>query len=199
MRDPIVSQELGLLARVRARLAEEPPAKARSERGLVRELERLRELLVAGGGKDAVALRDQWHRQSALLEQLRSAPREVAVNRDSPYFAHLRLREGGEERDLCLGRSTFIREDVRIVDWRNAPISLIFYRYQQDEEYEEEIAGRSRAGAVTARRTVVIRNGVLERIEAPEGVFAAEPGTRGRWRRRAEPRARLAGGQASAL
>ncbi len=199
MRDPIVSQELALLARVRARLEQEPPAKTRSDRGLVRELERLRELLVAGGGKDAVALRDQWHRQSALLEQLRSAPPEVGVNRDSPYFAHLRLREGGAERDLCLGRATFIREGVRIVDWRNAPISRIFYRYQQGEVYEEEIAGRFRAGVVTARRTVVIRNGVLERIEGPEGVFASEPETRGRWRRRVEPRARLAGGQASAL
>ena len=199
MSDPIVSQELALLARVRTQLKGARPAKVRSERGLVRELERLRELLAGGGGKDAVALREQFHRHSALLEQLRSTPREIPVDPESPYFAHLRLREGEEERDLCLGRATFIREGVRIVDWRNAPISRIFYRYEQDEDYEEEFAGKPRAGAVIARRTVVIRNGALERIEAPEGVFAPEPEAPGGWRRRVEPRSRLAGGQASAL
>ena len=31
---------------------------------------------------------------------------------------------------------------MRIVDWRHAPISRLFYRYQQGDEYEEEIAGR---------------------------------------------------------
>jgi DNA helicase-2/ATP-dependent DNA helicase PcrA len=114
----------------------------------------------------------------------------------SPYFAHLRLRENGAERDLCLGRATRIERGIRIVDWRNAPVSRIFYRYQQGDEYEEEFAGRAREGQVTARRTVRIRDGVLDRIEAPEGVFTAAQGS---WRRTEVAPARLAGGEATAL
>jgi DNA helicase IV len=55
------------------------------------------------------------------------------VRLDSPYFGHLRLREDGRERDLCLGKGTFIERGVTVVDWRNAPISRIFYRYRQGE------------------------------------------------------------------
>jgi DNA helicase-2/ATP-dependent DNA helicase PcrA len=197
---PIVAEELELLARVSAQLKRKSVTKAPTEGAIVEELQRLRELMVSGSErKDAVALRDQWYRQSALLEQLRSSRQRPAVDPGSPYFAHLRLREGQAERDLCLGRTTYIEGGVRIVDWRNAPISRIFYRYEQDEEYEEEFAGRTRMGAVAARRTVVIRDGVLERIDAPEGSFAAEPGASTGWRRLETHRPRLSGGQASAL
>ena len=86
---------------------------------------------------------------------------------------------------------------MRIVDWRHAPVSKIFYRYQQGDDYEEEVAGRERVGEVTARRTVRIRDGVLDRIEAPEGVFLAEPSG---WRAdRAASGRGCAGGARSAL
>ena len=54
-------------------------------------------------------------------------------------------------------------------------MSKIFYRYQQGDEYEEEFGGHARQGVVAARRSVRIRDGVLDRVEAPEGVFLAEP------------------------
>ena len=38
---------------------------------------------------------EQWNRQSALLDQLRASRQAPQVDRDSPYFAHLRLRENG--------------------------------------------------------------------------------------------------------
>ena len=198
--DPIVADELELLEGVSRCLAEAPEARAPSETPIVRELERLRELLVSGDeAKDAAALHQQWHRQSSLLRQLRVSRRAPQVDPRSPYFAHLRLREKGRERDLCLGRATRISDGIRIVDWRNAPISRVFYRYEQGEEYEEEFAGRARVGEILARRTVAIQDGVLNRVEAPEGVFAAEPGASGQWRRSARERPRLAGGEASAL
>ena len=31
-----------------------------------------------------------------------------------------------------------VRDGLRIVDWREAPIAQLFYRYQQGEEFEEE-------------------------------------------------------------
>jgi DNA helicase-2/ATP-dependent DNA helicase PcrA len=52
---------------------------------------------------------------------------------------------------------------------------------------------------VLARRTLVIREGRLERIEAPEGVFAAKDGAPGGWERIRGGPARLTGGEGSAL
>jgi DNA helicase-2/ATP-dependent DNA helicase PcrA len=196
----VVREELELLERVRRGLAECPPRHTPSEAPLVEELERLREQIVSRTeAKDAVALYDQWHRQSALLRQLRSSREAPSVDPRSPYFAHLRLRENGGERDVCLGRATCVERDVRIVDWRHAPVSRLFYRYEQGEEYDEEISGRRRLGEVVARRTVAIREGTLERIEAPEGVFARSAETPGGWERLERARARLAGGEGSAL
>jgi len=149
--------------------------------------------------KDSGALVQQWHRQSALLAQLRSSRDTPRVDPNSPYFAHLRLREKDRDRDLCLGRATCIEGGVRIVDWRNAPISKIFYRYQQGEEYEETMAERIHTGTVLARRTVHIRDAHLDRVEAPEGIFVANAEAEEGWLRVEGRRSRLAGGEASAV
>jgi DNA helicase-2/ATP-dependent DNA helicase PcrA len=195
---PIVSEELNLLEKVSALLREMTGPISPSEAPIVQELERIREQLVSGSDrKDVGALTQQWHRQSSLLRQLRASRDAPTVDPLTPYFAHLRLREDDEERDLCLGRATCIERGVRIVDWRNAPISRIFYRYRQGEEFEENLAGRLRAGEVVARRTVHIRDGILERIEAPEGIFT--PDAAGGWQRVERERPRLSGGEASAI
>jgi DNA helicase-2/ATP-dependent DNA helicase PcrA len=78
-------------------------------------------------------------------------------------------------------------------------VSRIFYRYQQGEDYEEEFAGRTRVGEVTARRTVRIRDGALDRIESPEGVYTIANDDSGDWSRSDRERPRLAGGEATAL
>lgn len=193
-------EERALLARILEQLRDAPEPKTASEAPIIRELERAREALVSGSaGTDEVALRDLWNRQNALLQQIRRAGEAPKVDPRSPYFAHLRLREDGKERDLCLGRATFVDRGVRIVDWRNAPVSRIFYRYEQGEEYEENFAGRARSGEVVARRTVSIRDSRLERVEAPEGVFVADASAAGGWRRTHRAKPRLSGGEAAAL
>ena len=85
-----------------------------------------------------------------------------------PYFAHLRVREGDEERDYCLGRHTFVDREagVRVIDWRWAPIASLFYRYREGEEFEEPFPGRVSRGVVAARRVVVIERGAVVRIAA---------------------------------
>ncbi|HJO24796.1 MAG: 3'-5' exonuclease [Myxococcota bacterium] len=200
MTHSIVSEELDLLGRVNRILAESPEAPPPSEAPIIEELRRLRELLISRQeSKDAVSLNEQWHRQNSLLEQLRTSRSAPKVDTRSPYFGHLQLRENGQIRDLCLGRATCIRRGVRIVDWRNAPVSRLFYRYAQGEEYEEEIAGRVRVGEVVSRRTVTIRETLLERIDAPEGTFTMAPEASSGWKRIERETARLAGGEGSAL
>jgi len=198
--DPIVSEEMKLLEQVSALLREWTPPVSPSEAPIVEELERIREQLISGSErKDVGALTQQWHRQTALLNQLRTSRETPIIDPSMPYFAHLRLLENESERDLCLGRATCIERGIRIVDWRNAPISRIFYRYRQGEEFEEDLAGRTRTGEVLARRTVQIRDGRLERIEAPEGIFDADDAAPGGWRRSERERPRLSGGEASAV
>jgi len=196
----VVREELDLLDEVTRTLAESPEAPPPSEAPIVEELRRLREQIIARReSKDVVSLNEQWHRQNALLEQLRTSRSAPKVDPRSPYFGHLQLREDDQVRDLCLGHATCIRRGIRIVDWRNAPVSRLFYRYAQGDDYEEEFAGRVRIGEVVARRSVTIREMRLERVESPEGTFAVEPAAPEGWERVSREAARLAGGEGSAL
>lgn len=200
VRPPIVEEELALLRETNLRLQEVPADAGPSEAALVQELGRVRDALIDGSeNKDTGALMQQWDRQSALLRQLRTSRAAPRVDPASPYFAHLRLREGADEWDVCLGKATFIKNGVRIVDWRNAPISKIFYRYQQDDEYDEEIAGKLRSGTVVQRRTVTIRDRRLDGVDSPEGSFRRDPRTTDHWLHSEREPPRLAGGEGSAL
>ena len=201
MPDPIVQEELALLAQVSRALAAADERPVPSESDLVDELEHIRDQLVRGGPDffDQSALATRWSVQSALLAQLRRSRSAPEVDPGSPYFAHLRLREDGRVRDVCLGRATRLDNGLRIVDWRHAPIAQLYYRYQQGESYEETISGRVQQGTVEARRAVTIRAGSLERVEAPEGIFDSDTSAPSGWRRAARPQPRLAGGEGAAL
>ena len=201
MPDAIVEDELALLAEVSRALAATDERPAPSEEKLIEELELIRDQLVRGGPDfyDQSALATRWSIQSSLLAQLRRSRAAPEVDPGSPYFAHMRLRESGRVRDVCLGRATRLDNGLRIVDWRHAPIAQLFYRYQQGDAYEEEISGRVSEGVIETRRAVTIRAAALERIEAPEGVFDQDPSAADGWRRAARREKRLAGGEGAAL
>ena len=92
---PIVREELELLERVLRALDEPEPDARSSEAALVEELARLRELLVERQEeKDRPALLDQWHRQAALLEQLRRARRSARVELGLASSAFGSTRDG---------------------------------------------------------------------------------------------------------
>src|SRR6185436_19073701 len=117
----------------------------------------------------------------------------------SPYFGHLRLREKDRgDRDVLIGKTTHIdgAAGVRIVDWRHAPVSQIYYRYEEGAEYEETFGEREVEGKVLARRTVTIDDGELLRISAPQATFVRHEGG---WRAIAVQATELAGGQGSAM
>jgi DNA helicase-2/ATP-dependent DNA helicase PcrA len=200
MPHPIVVAELSLLEQVRRALVEHTEPRGASQADAVAELERLREQLLSGrGADDRAATLLEYNRQEALLREIRAARERPRVAIESPYFGHLRLRENGREWDICVGKATFIAGDVSVVDWRHAPVSRLFYRYEQGDEYEEDLAGRLRVGRVAARRTVTIRDAVLRRVEAPEGVFTADPQTGGQWSESRRQPPQLAGGERAAL
>ncbi len=197
MSDPIVEEELELLRQVSTLLEEEPYVLPAKEEQIVADLLRLREEMPQAKDEDKGALMAQYNQQLTVLETLRAARDKPVVDPASPYFAHLRLVEDGKTRDLCLGKATRIQRGVRIVDWRNAPISRLFYRYQQGEEYEEDFGNRTIIGEVAARRTVTIRKGELERIESPEGVYRRSDAAS--WTHESSELPRLAGGEGTAM
>ena len=123
---PIVQEEINLLAEMRTKLEERPAQGGASEKQIVAELLILREEMPNAKAEDLGALFQQFDSLHALLKQLRSARNHDVVDPDNPYFAHMRLREDGKERDLYLGRVTRIDHGLRIIDWRNAPIARIF-------------------------------------------------------------------------
>ncbi len=84
-----------------------------------------------------------------------------------PYFAVLEIDdEGLGVRSYCLGRQSFFDSShkVLILDWRDAPISRLYYEYEQGEIYEEMIRGKERTGTVAAKRQVDTPGGELHKI-----------------------------------
>jgi len=186
----LVVEEEALLLTVQRALAARRAA-ARGEGDLVGRLRDLRDEALESTSKDLPTVFQEMGLVRAVLE--RSRP-DALPDPAAPYFAHLRIREGDEERDYCLGRHTFVDRDegVRVVDWRYAPVAGIFYRYREGEEFEEAFPGRVATGVVQARRVVVIDRGRLVRVS--EGARTAVRAPDGRWRSVAGEVAALGGG-----
>jgi DNA helicase-2/ATP-dependent DNA helicase PcrA len=209
----IPAQEEELLARVARSLADAAAVKAAAPgvaraRDVDADLMALRDEIGEARLEDVPALVAQMER----LQQVsltRADLRHILVDARSPYFAHLRLRErvagrGEIERDVFIGRATFTdpRSRISIVDWRNAPVSQLYYRYAEGSDYEETFGNRAVEGDVLLRRTVTIQEAELLRIACPQGIWvkgraSADP-ARALWRRTDVPLRELAGGEAMA-
>lgn len=159
-----------------------------------RRLLELRDLAASAKPEDLPMLFEQMHTLGALRAH-RGKGAQGAVDRKSPYFAHLRLVETvkGKERrrDVLVGSKQYLdpAAGIRIVDWRNAPVSRIFYRYREGDSYEEKLGDQVTEGEVLARRSVAIVDGELRKVTAPQGTFVREAD--GRWRRAQAHTARL--------
>jgi DNA helicase-2/ATP-dependent DNA helicase PcrA len=175
----IVAEEQSLLERVSERLTE---AQQGDGIGLDydRELLDLRDQVAEAKPEDVAPLVEQMTRASAIAAR-RGRGRELPIDPASPYFAHLRLREGGRERDVLIGKRGLIDRaaGVQIVDWRNAPVSRIYYRYDEGDDFDEQLPGGRLEGTVEARRNVAIAASRLRRIGCPQGTFVAD--VAGRW------------------
>jgi DNA helicase II / ATP-dependent DNA helicase PcrA len=196
----IVSEEESLLARVTSYLASAPPRPARPAHAhdYEEQLLSLRDQIAAARLEDVPALVQQMERLQGIAAR-RSENVVEPVDPKSPYFGHLRLREKGRpERDVLIGRTTLVDASagVRIVDWRHAPVSQIYYRYEEGTDYEETFGEREVEGTVLARRTVTIDDGELYRISAPQETFVLAPGG---WRELSVRATELAGGQGTAV
>lgn len=179
----IVAEEERLLGQVQARAAlgeddEEGPRATNDD--IDRDLLSLRDQISEARAEDLPPLVEQMTRLAALRGRL-GGSKDLPIDLASPYFAHMRLCEQGRSRDVLIGKRGFIdrSSNVQIVDWRNAPVSRIYYRYEEGDDYEEEIASRRVDGMVEARRNISINKGIMRRIGAPQGTYIKD--ARGTW------------------
>src|SRR5262245_32202751 len=187
---PIVREEQQLLDVVLRKL-DGGTRKTRIQVDDASALIELRDALAEAKPEDQGSILEQMHRIEALSKQ-RGKGDTPPVDRRSPYFGHLRLEESGKRRDVLIGARSFVEpgSGVQIVDWRNAPVSRLFYRYEEGDAYEERLGDKMVEGEVVARRTVAIVDADLRRVAAPPGTFPPHLRT-GRWREVATRQARL--------
>lgn len=180
----VVGEEEKLLRVVLSKIdkANEDRRKPKNQVDDVGALIELRDALAEAKPEDQASLLEQMHRIEALSRQ-RGKGENIPIDRKSPYFGHLRLEEGGKRRDVLIGQRGYVEPGggVQIVDWRNAPVSRLFYRYEEGDSYEERLGNRVVEGEVLARRTVTIVDAELRRVVASEGTFARDHRT-GKWK-----------------
>jgi DNA helicase-2/ATP-dependent DNA helicase PcrA len=188
---PIVAEEQQLLQVVLRKLDAAAPRKSRAPVDDASSLIELRDQLATAKPEDQGSILEQMHRIEALSRQ-RGKGDSPPVDRKSPYFGHLRLEEAGKRRDVLIGARSYVEPGggVQIVDWRNAPVSRLFYRYEEGDPYEERLGDRNVEGEVLARRTVAIVDADLRRVAAPQGTFSRDFRT-GAWRQVATQQAKL--------
>ncbi|MCP4752948.1 MAG: AAA family ATPase [Proteobacteria bacterium] len=130
----------------------------------------LRDEIITAKTEDLPTLFNQLHLAKSTLQIDRQTD---LPDLQQPYFAHMRLQTTDKVQDILLGYRTFVdsRNKVTIIDWRNAPLSKIFFLYQEGEEYEEEINGRTMEGLMSMRHILSFDNGQLVEIATANGVL----------------------------
>jgi DNA helicase-2/ATP-dependent DNA helicase PcrA len=205
--DAIPCEEEAHLARVKESLRAAAPRTGNEGRGHANdELLALRDEIGEARLEDVPALVAQMERLQEV-SLTRAELQTMLVDPRSPYFGHLRLRErvagrGEVERDIFIGRATFTdaKARVHIVDWRNAPVSQLYYCYSEGSDYEETFGQRDVEGDILQRRTLTIEDGALVRVASPQGVWVKNQNTLApsSWRRMDVPVRALAGGEQTA-
>lgn len=193
----ILREEMDILVGLREGLARFTPA--RKDPSYDESLLELRDSLGEAHEDELAQIVAQMDSLASLsAHQQRQTPAAALPDADSPYFGHLRVRQGGRLRDILIGNRTLASLDLPypIIDWRHAPISRIFYCYQEGDEYEETFGGKIVEGEVLALRKVLVVKGRLMRVDCPQGVYQC---VQERWVRIERSRPRMHGGSGTAL
>src|SRR5215218_7074104 len=177
-RDAVVSEELACLERVQTHLREraqrgsDRPGAAAAAADYEARLLDLRDQISTARMEDVPPLVQEMERLQSLMVHRRDT-NTVTVDTRSPYFGRLVIEEGPKKREVLIGRGTYLdtKSGVRIVDWRDAPVSRLYYRYEEGDDYDEVFGDREVTGIIKTRRSVSIADAELRRITSPQGTF----------------------------
>ncbi len=168
----IIEEELMLLAKVQQQLAQDQ-LEQQAKSAFDQDLLALRDQIAEARQEDVAPLVAEMYRMQAL-GAANGKGRQLPVDVNCPYFGHLRLNDGKKTKSVLVGNRAFVKagSEVAIVDWRNAPVSRIYYCYEEGDDYDEHFGGRAVSGIVEARRTVGITAGKLRRVAWSGGIVA---------------------------
>jgi len=147
------------------------------ERRFLVEKDRSRELTAQLVGSRRAEDKHQLASDEALSHRMRDSKHEeisdIEKLIENPYFARVQIEEeiNGKVKQIAYKLGLRGNTETRIIDWRKAPISKLYYEYQEGEEYCELIQGREREGIILKRVKVKIENGTLIEIINSEGAF----------------------------
>lgn len=197
VREKIITEEEKSLSRVK-RTLESRKTVAYSSKDYDADLISLRNQIAEARMEDIPPLVEEMER----LQEVASRRAQVVpgfVDPGSPYFGRLVLKEDERKREVLIGKSTYLDSNtgIRIVDWRDAPVSRIYYRYDEGDTYDEDFGGKEVEGEVMIRRSIAITSGNLKRIGSKQGTFVKN--TKGEWRTLGGESSQLKGGQGSAM
>jgi len=93
--------------------------------------------------------------------------------RKKPYFARFEVEEiiNNKLKTLEYKLGYQANSECRIIDWRKAPVSKLYYEYKEGEEYFEQILDKEREGKITLRNSIEIENSKLKRIATSSGSY----------------------------
>jgi DNA helicase-2/ATP-dependent DNA helicase PcrA len=185
----VIAEEEAILARVERLIASRSGADGEgggSPADYDADLIALRDQIADEKPEDVASLVEQMTRLEAIARDRRGKA-VMPVDAACPYFAHMRLRTqaagpaGEKAQDVLIGRRGLIDRaaGVQIVDWRDAPVSQVYYRYDEGDDYDEEVGGSTLRGVVEARRNLTIAAARVRRIGCPQGTFVSS--VDGRW------------------
>ena len=135
------------------------------------------ELVAARRDEDKQLLASDEAVSNALKDRKKKELDSVERLQERPYFARLEVKEERDNKPITMeykiGFETNL--DCRIIDWRDAPLSKLFYHYEEGEEYWEEIHTRERTGFITAKTRVDIKKATLLQVSSSVGDFFKDP------------------------
>jgi DNA helicase-2/ATP-dependent DNA helicase PcrA len=193
-----VTQEEKVLARVHRTIKSKRPTARGQLIDYDAELIALRDQIREARLEDIPPLVEEMERLQQVAQR-RAKVTEGAADPTSPYFGRMILEEEDRKREILIGRSTYLdaKTGVRIVDWRDAPVSRVYYRYEEGDDYDEIFGDREVEGEVLLRRNLSITGGKLRRIGTPQGTFRRS--RTDMWSRVADQSTKLSGGQGAAM
>ena len=137
------------------------------------------EIVNAGRAEDKQLLASDEAVSHGMVGQKLVEAKALETLLKKPYFARIILEEetddGPKTIEYKIGYAA--NPDCRIIDWKKAPLSKLYYEYKEGDDYSETILDRQRDGRVALRNTVDIEAKVLRSVSCRYGTFANENGT----------------------
>jgi len=178
---PLVVEEQAVLDRVVPALRALQSADGARERELTARFRTAHQEWTDARGD--VAQREAFEEALAEAKRMLEVHNRARKSRDlpigTPYFGRMVLEEaapGGVRRqEVLLGKVGVVERGLAICDWRDAPVSQLYYTYEEGDEYEETIGDRAREGLLAVRRRVDIREGALVEVQGGLGHLRLRP------------------------